>query len=253
MISKSCIIFRCSASALVNHSVAVQSPPPSPNSAATLFAVGYFSRIIHLRPDVLIGHLLHERFQWRRTTLPYYYYRRRRRYSSQVVKVGFRINTTRESHAYTAAGVFICIMRVLRYNTRHWSKRVGRVAVPQPPWRGVRSWRGGTEHTRGAVGRGSCWFFGTVNLTSVCRRDRSQWWTWSIGHVELLRWGIRKSCGGGADLAAVSKDDHFSLHPIARKQPSSRDWLVITDLTKHIVTPRPNRGNTIPSWCTTCT
>lgn len=138
IISKSCIIFRCSASALVNHSVAVQSPPSSPNSAATLFAVGYFSRIIHLRPDVLIGHLLHARFQWRRTILPYYYYRprrrsRRRRYSSQVVKVGFRINTTRESHAYTAASVFICIMRVIQYNTRHCSKRVGRVAVPQPP------------------------------------------------------------------------------------------------------------------------
>jgi len=33
--------------------------------------------------------------------------------------------------------------------------------------------------------RGSCWFFRIVNLTSVCRRDRSPWWTWLIGHVEL--------------------------------------------------------------------
>lgn len=42
------------ASALVNHS------RHRKNSILTLYAEGYFSRIIRLRPDVLIGHLLRE-------------------------------------------------------------------------------------------------------------------------------------------------------------------------------------------------
>lgn len=204
--------FRCSASALVNHS----APPKS-----TLFAVGYFSRIIHLRPDVLIGHLLHA------FSVPYYHITiiivLYSTYSSQVVKVGFRINTRIMRVLQRIYIIYICVCMCVYYgNTTIVSKglprRAGKVGVKQRT----------CNVTAMVRRRRSCWFFGIVNLTSVCRRDRSPWWTWLIGHVELRYSKIQHR---------PHRCRKTISHPNRKPENNRRRE---TDLTKHatvIVTP----------------
>lgn len=145
------------------------------------------------------------------------------------MKVGFRINAPHPNHIICVLQHLYALHTCIMSTVRHWCDRVGRVAAA--PRRGVRSRRGGTEHTGGGVaGRGSCWFFGTVNLTSVCRRDRSPC-------DERDRLDARRTAAAvmrcsktlwqrSRPLAAavVSKDDHrFSAppQPKHRKQPSS--------------------------------